>query len=212
MTYIENIFICLTAPMIVGIICAGRKYSRAFIFVAAGYAMCLLAAYVNSFFAKMYGTDVMTAAIEIAPVVEEIMKLLPLLFYLVIFQPQQRDARLAIITIGASFATFENACYLTENGASNIYYLLIRGFGAGAMHIICATIVGYGLIYVWKYPWLKIAGTFGLLCAAITYHAIYNLFVSVGGAVQIFGYIFPIVTAISGIVLGKAIRHFMKKT
>lgn len=32
------------------------------------------------------------------------------------------------IAIAAGFATFENACYLTENGAANFSFLLIRGF------------------------------------------------------------------------------------
>ncbi|MEG0803873.1 MAG: PrsW family glutamic-type intramembrane protease [Pygmaiobacter sp.] len=206
MTYIENIFICLAAPMLVGAICAGKKQCRAFIFVVAGYAACLLSAYVNSFFARLYGADLVSAAVEIAPVVEEILKLLPLLFYIFVFEPNEKAAQMAIFTIGASFATFENACYLTERGAAEFFHLLIRGFGAGAMHIICGVIIGYGLIYVWKHPWLKLVGTFGLLCAAITYHAIFNLLISEGGAVQTLGYLFPIVTAGIGIVTIKLLR------
>lgn len=38
----------------------------------------------------------------------------------------------------ASFATFENVCYLTQNGAGQFVYLLIRGFGTGAMHTSAA--------------------------------------------------------------------------
>ncbi|MEG2200094.1 MAG: PrsW family intramembrane metalloprotease, partial [Anaerovorax sp.] len=90
MTYIENIFICLTAPMLMGAICAGRKNCRAFVFVVVGYASCLLSAYVNSFFARLCGADMISAAVEIAPVVEEILKLLPLLFYILIFQPGEK--------------------------------------------------------------------------------------------------------------------------
>ncbi|MEG0321303.1 MAG: PrsW family glutamic-type intramembrane protease, partial [Oscillospiraceae bacterium] len=194
MTYIENIFICLTAPMLVGAICAGKKHCRAFVFVAAGYAACLLSAYINSFFARFYGADLVSAAVEIAPVVEEVMKLLPLLFYIFVFEPGGKATQMAIFTIGASFSTFENVCYLTEHGAAEISYLLMRGFGAGAMHILCSGIIGYGLLYIWKYPWLKTAGTLGLLCAAITYHAIFNLMVSAGGALQTIGYLFPVVT------------------
>ncbi|MEG1496685.1 MAG: PrsW family glutamic-type intramembrane protease [Clostridiales bacterium] len=201
MTYIESVFICLTAPMLVGAICAGRKYCRAFVFVIAGYVACLLAAYINSFFARFYGADIVAAAVEIAPVVEEILKLLPLVFYILIFEPKTKDAQMAIFTIAASFATFENACYLTEHGATQVLHLLMRGFGAGAMHIICGVLIGYGLIFIWKYPWLKLAGTFGLLCAAITYHAIFNLLVSAGGAMQTLGYLFPIVTVTIGIII-----------
>ena len=42
----------------------------------------------------------------------------------------------------ASFATFENVCYLTQNGAGQFVYLLIRGFGTGAMHIVCGSVYG----------------------------------------------------------------------
>ncbi|MEG1684017.1 MAG: PrsW family glutamic-type intramembrane protease, partial [Oscillospiraceae bacterium] len=157
-------------------------------------------AYINSFFARLYGADMVAAAVEIAPVVEEILKLLPLLFYLFVFEPSGKAAQMAIFTIGASFSTFENVCYLTEHGAAEISHLLMRGFGAGAMHILCGVIIGYGLLYVWKYPWLKLAGTLGLLCAAITYHAIFNLLVSAGGTLQTIGYLFPIVTVCVGLL------------
>ncbi|MEG0900238.1 MAG: PrsW family glutamic-type intramembrane protease [Oscillospiraceae bacterium] len=206
MTYIENIFICLTAPLLVGTLFAGTRYRRSLLLISAGYAVCLLAAYINSFFARLYGADMVTAAVEIAPVVEEVIKLLPFLFYLLIFEPEQKDVRMAIITIGASFATFENVCYLTENGASHLTYMLIRGFGTGAMHIICGVIVGYGLLYVWKRPWLKLAGTLGLLCAAITYHGIYNLLVSAGGIIQTIGYCFPIATVVIALIVGKKLH------
>ncbi|MEG1459067.1 MAG: PrsW family glutamic-type intramembrane protease [Acetivibrio sp.] len=206
MTYIENIFICLAAPLLVGTLFAGARYRRSLLLFSVGYGVCLLSAYVNSFFAGLYGADMVTAAVEIAPVVEEIMKLLPFLFYLLIFEPEQKDVRMAIITIGASFATFENVCYLTENGASQLTYLLIRGFGTGSMHIICGVIVGYGLLYVWKRPWLKFAGTLGLLCAAITYHGIYNLLVSGGDIIQTIGYCFPIATVVVALTVGKVLH------
>ncbi|MEG1584809.1 MAG: PrsW family intramembrane metalloprotease, partial [Anaerovorax sp.] len=60
-------------------------------------------------------------------------------------------------------------------------------------------------LYIWKYPWLKLAGTFGLLCAAITYHAIFNLLVSAGGSLQTLGYLFPIVTVIIGLIIRKLV-------
>ncbi|MEG2394669.1 MAG: PrsW family intramembrane metalloprotease, partial [Ruthenibacterium sp.] len=68
--------------------------------MGAGYAACLLSAYINSFFARLYGVDMISAAVEIAPVVEEILKLLPLLFYLFVFEPDIKSAQMAIFTIG----------------------------------------------------------------------------------------------------------------
>jgi len=112
----------------------------------------------------------------------EIMKLLPLLFYLAVFEPDAERFRLAAIVVAASFATFENVCYLTQNGAGQFVYLLIRGFGTGAMHVVCGSVYGRVLRPVWGSRPLRAACLFGLLCVAIIYHAIYNLLVSVGGS------------------------------
>ncbi|MEG0615655.1 MAG: hypothetical protein RR540_07855 [Oscillospiraceae bacterium] len=70
MTYIENIFVCLTAPILVAALFAGTRYRRSLLLITVGYVSCLASAYINSFFAGIYGADLVTAAVEIAPVVE----------------------------------------------------------------------------------------------------------------------------------------------
>lgn len=194
MTYVENIFVCVAAPLLIAMIFMGRKYGRFFLLVFAGMGACLLSAYINTFFARLYDADLMNAATQIAPVVEEVMKLLPLLFYLLIFNPESEKISSSVLTIAVSFATFENIVYLTQSGAENLTYLLIRGFGTGAMHIVCGVIICYGLVYVWKRDWLRIAGTAGLLGASITFHATYNLLVAHGGVTQYIAYALPLVS------------------
>ena len=119
------------------------------------------------------------------------MKLLPLLFYILIFEPKVQDLPEAAIALAVGFATFENACYLTENGAENFMFLLIRGVSAGALHILCGILIGFGLSYVFRRRWLAFTGTMGLLGACIAFHAIYNLLISGEGGWQIAGYLFP---------------------
>lgn len=206
MTYIENIFICIAAPLLIAMLCAGKRIRPAYLFFLAGMGMCLLSAYINTFFARLYGVTAVDAMVQIAPVIEETMKLLPLLFFLLIFEPTQQEARSAVLLVAAGFATFENAYYLIENGASQLLFLFVRGFGTGAMHIVCGAIVGYGLFYVWERPWLKAVGTLGLLCVAIIYHAIYNLLLSVGGAAQTIGPHIPVLTVLLGIGFNKLLR------
>lgn len=196
MTYIENVFVCIAGPLLLASLYMGKKYHRFFIFYMAGMGACLLSAYINTFFAKLYGADFISATTQIAPVVEEVMKLLPLLFYLLVFEPKSDKINIAVLIVATSFATFENICYLIENGASQISFILVRGFGTGAMHIVCGVIASYGLVYVWQHNWLKIAGTFGLLAAAINFHAIYNLLIAHGGRTQYIAYALPIFTMI----------------
>ena len=191
MTYIENVLVCMVAPLLVALLLLRRKQRPLLLFCLAGMGMCLLAAYLNTFFAQLYAADALNAAAQIAPVVEEIVKLLPLLFYLALFEPDAERFRLAAIVVAASFATFENVCYLTQNGAGQFVYLLIRGFGTGAMHIVCGSVYGRVLRPVWGSRPLRAACLFGLLCVAIIYHAIYNLLVSVGGTAQLLAYATP---------------------
>ena len=89
-------------------------------------------------------------------------------------------------------------CYLIQNGADRFSFIFFRGFGTGAMHVLCGLIVGGGLAYAWQRTWLKIAGTCGLLGAAITLHAIYNLLIAYGGAAQYIAYALPVLLVAAG--------------
>ena len=99
-------------------------------------------------------------------------------------------------TVALAFATFENVCYLIQNGADRFSFIFFRGFGTGAMHVLWCLIVGGGLAYAWRRTWLNIAGTCGLLGAAITFHATYNLLIAYGGAAQYIAYALPVLLEI----------------
>ncbi len=196
MIYVENIYVCMLAPLFVASFCSDKEHRKSLIFVMCGMTACLLSAYVNFFLAQMYQTTITNATVEIAPLVEEGMKLLPVLFYLLVFEPKNKNILGAILMVAVGFATFENICYLVEHGAKDLNYLLMRGFGTGAMHIVCGAIVGYGLLFTWKHRWLHILGAFGVFCIAVTYHGEYNLLVSGGTIGQIIGLCMPVVTII----------------
>ena len=206
MTYIENVFVCVAAPLLVAALSMGKKHLRFFLFAFAGMGACLLSAYVNTFFATLYGASAFNATAEIAPMVEEVM-MLPLLFYLLVFEPEREYIKSAVLTIAAGFATFENICYLIQHGAGELGFLLIRGFGTGAMHIACGAIIGSGMLYVWRRGWLTAAGTCGLLGAAVIFHAIYNLLIAYGGWVQYVAYALPILAVLTGKVLASLLKH-----
>ena len=191
MTYIENVFLCLALPLILSLFFTVGRTRRFTLFVTVGMAVCMLSAYVSSFFMGQYGTDATVAAIEITPVCEEIMKLLPLLFYLLIFEPKPIELPSVAIAIGVGYATFENVCYLTENGAANFTFMLIRGISAGALHILCGILSGFGISYVFRRHWLAITGTVGILGTCTGLHAIYNLLITASGAWKTAGYLLP---------------------
>ena len=201
MTFIENIFVCLALPLILSLLFT-RGRARSFpLFVVAGMSVCLLSAYVSSFFMGYCGADARVAVIEITPVCEEILKLLPLLCYLLFFEPKPRELPGAALAIAVGFATFENVCYLTENGAEDLAFLLIRGISAGALHILCGVLSGYGIAYVFRRRWLALTGTVGILGACIGFHGIYNLLITAQGVWKTAGYLFPSVLLVCLLVL-----------
>lgn len=192
MNYIENTYICLAAPMLIAILSLRKEGRRSLIFVLAGMTACLLSAYVSAFIAGVMDLELTAAAYEISPAVEEIMKALPVLFYLLVYEPDKRSAVTCTLMLAVGFATFENICFLTAYGSADLLRLLIRGFGTGAMHVVCGMAVALGLFFLWEQVWLQVVGGFALLCFVITFHAIFNLFVSQTGAVFWVGSAIPL--------------------
>ena len=196
MNYIENIYICLAAPLTIAILCSRGTARKLLWFFLGGMTVCLLSSYISTFLAAQSGMDRITAALTVAPPAEEFMKFFPVLFYLLVFEPEKEDVSGCALMIAAGFATFENVCYLLQNGADRILHLVIRGFGTGAMHVVCAFIMAAGILRLWEAVWLRAAGTVALLAVAITYHGVYNILVSQSGALALIGYLIPLFTTI----------------
>ena len=201
MNYIENTYVCLAAPLLLAILCLRKDARRLLIFLLAGMTACLCSAYVSAYLAGVTGTEAITASYEIVPVVEEAIKFLPLLFYLLVFEPEMKNAISGALLISVGFATFENVCFLTSYGTADLLRLLIRGFGTGAMHVVCGMVVAVGLFFLWERLWLRAVGTFALLCFVITFHAIFNIFVNQSGMVFWIGSAFPLMLMLAYLVL-----------
>lgn len=201
MTYIENIFVLLAAPVVA---CLVLLSGRSRIMVSAllsGMVACLFSSYLSAFFAQWVGADPVGAAVEVAPVVEETLKLLPLLFFLLVFEPIPEIAELVTVFIAVGFATMESGFYIAEFSVSSPLYLALRGLSAAMMHLTCGVIMAYGLLHVWKRPWFKIAGTFGMLSLVIVYHGLYNLLIAAGSSAQVVAVFFPLVTLATAVAL-----------
>lgn len=188
----ENTFVCLAAPLLLAILCLRGEGRRGLIFLLAGMTACLLSAYISAFLASVWDTDLTTASHAIAPAVEESMKALPLLFYLLVFEPEKKSAVSGALLVAVGFATFENVCFLTSFGTGELVRLAVRGFGAGAMHVVCGMTVALGLSFLWDQVWLRMVGGFGLMCSVITFHAVFNVFVSQTGPVFWIGNAIPL--------------------
>lgn len=203
---IENIFICLAAPFLIAALGTNAGNRKNYLFIVLGFVCCIISAYLNTFFSVLYNAQDTSAVLEISPVIEETVKLIPLLFGLIVFELQPKEGGNIIFNIAVGFATFENVCYLLENGTGNLFYLFVRGFSSGAMHITCAFIIGYGLRVFRRPAALRAAGIFGLLCVAITFHATFNMLMKTGGIIKQLGYAIPIASCIILLLLKAPFR------
>ena len=203
MSYVENIFVCLAAPLLIAAFCMRGKGRRLLLFLLAGMTVCLLSSYISTFLAAVQGMDRLSASLELTPIIEELMKFLPVLFFLLVFEPERHEITDSILMTALGFATFENTCYLTNNGADKLLHLLIRGFSTGAMHVVCSFLLAVGLLYLWNRVWLRVAGTIGLLVVAMTFHGIFNILVSQTGPAAVTGYLIPLLTLTLSLFFGR---------
>ena len=195
MIYAENILICIAFPLIVTLFFLTKSARRFVSSFLVGMVVCLISAYINGFIDMILEFPSADMPVFISPMIEEIMKLLPLLFYFLIFSPGEKDFLIAAIGLGAGFATFENCCYILTSGANKLPYIMIRGLAVGVMHIVCIIFVSIGLIILRRFKTVSVAGIVGALALSMTFHALYNLLVSEPGITSYLGYALPLLSA-----------------
>ncbi len=196
MIYAENILLCIAVPLIVSLLFVRgevRRYLAAFLL---GMLVCLLAAYISGFLNLVTGMGENETAIFVSPMVEELMKLLPLLFFLVLLTPEDRTLAMLAVAIGAGFATFENCCYLLATGSESLTFTLVRGLAVGVMHIACMLAITLSLIMVRRHRVFTFSTVVGSLSLSVVFHALYNLLVSVPGLPSSVGYALPLMMAL----------------
>lgn len=195
MSSVDNVFICLVAPMLLTLLLIKGQARRFNFFFIIGMTTCIIAGYSNNFLFSLFSYSSADASIYISPISEEILKALPILIYVIGFKPEKNDIISAALALGVGFATLENCYYITVFGSTDIFFILVRGFASGIMHAICTATIGFGMTYAYHEKKLDYIMTFGLLSTAITYHSIYNMLVSENGGIRNIGCLLPIITA-----------------
>lgn len=170
--------------------------SRALLgFLLAGIFTCLFAGEINGLIRNGTGLPLRFLTVNITPVVEELLKAIPILFIAFLYRPKRQFLLEASIAVGVGFATMENTCLLfTASSALSAGTILARGFGAGMMHGVSTLAVGYSMTVVSSDRKLSYTGTVAALSAAIIYHSIYNIMVQ--SVYPLLGILLPIATYI----------------
>ncbi|MBO4697363.1 MAG: PrsW family intramembrane metalloprotease [Lachnospiraceae bacterium] len=192
MVYSENILICIAVPLVIAILFTA-KGTRSFLFsFVMGMVTCLISAYISGFLRFVMNVETEEMAVFYSPLIEEALKLLPLLFYMFVFIPDSSKLYTAALGIGLGFATFENCCYILSSTSPGLGYVLIRGMAVGIMHLVCALFLAIGLDMAKRLRGVMVPGLFGALTLSAGFHGLYNLLVSEPGIPAIIGYLLPI--------------------
>ena len=191
MIYSENVLICLTIPLLITVLFlrdTPRKVIEAFIL---GMIICLVSGYISGFAKIASGMSAEDTAIYVSPMIEETMKLLPVLFTMYVLEDGDSELFLTSVASGAGFATFENICYLLSGSETRLSFVLIRGFAVGTMHIASMILLAATIIVERRYDAVSLPALAGALAMSSTLHGLYNLLVSEPGLFSAIGYAMP---------------------
>ena len=193
LTYIS--FIAITVSLALMLPLMEKKLRRLVVFMIAGIFSCLFVSELNNILLGAFHNDIFFVTTTLTPVTEEIVKMLPILFFAIMASDDRSTLIPLSFAVGVGFALLENVVILTQNVVNvTILWALVRGFGSGLVHGICTVMVGWGISYIKKRRKFFYCGTFALLSAAIIYHAIYNLLVQ--SQYRYVGILLPIITYI----------------
>lgn len=197
MVYI--VLICFAAPLLPLLPLLTGSARRIVAFTLVGAVVATSAAEVNGALYGTLGIGADVVSLDAAPILEEVMKALPVLLFALLGSDRREDVLPVAMATGIGFAILENSYLLVSQllssgaGAISLSWALIRGFSTSLSHGICTAAVGYGITYVHRRRKLFYTGTFALLAAAITFHATFNLLVRGTTALSWAGLAMPVV-------------------
>ena len=193
------LFICIAVPMLLMLLLLKGRSKLLLGFMLIGITVCLFISEVNSLLLPVLKTDMSYVTTVITPITEELAKMIPILFFALVFEDKRETLFMIALALGIGFGLFENTVILVQNiEVVSIPWALIRGFATALMHGICTLCVGLGISFVKKRKKLFWSGLFALLTLAAVYHGIFNMLQLENKYV---GAVIPIVTYIPLIVV-----------
>lgn len=171
-------FICLITPLSMMMFVFKDGNRKILTFLLVGIVSCLISSYADEFVFQEYNLERYYLTINITPIIEELLKAIPIILFVFIKHPKQKELLECSIALGIGFATLENFCIMYAAGPSiSITFAVFRGIGTGLMHGVCSLMVGYALSYVNTNKTIVLSGSVAALSTAIIFHSVYNILV-----------------------------------
>ena len=126
MIYSENILLCIAIPLLLAAFFT-RGQTRSFVTaLLLGMVTCLLSSYISGYFTLLGELTPKDSALYISPIVEEIMKSLPLLFCMLVFRPGELELSVFGIGLGIGFAM---QGLISSDGTTVLYGAILSNTG-----------------------------------------------------------------------------------
>lgn len=140
---------------------------------------------------------------DVAPIVEETLKALPLFLFLNRKDTNKNLLIYCAMASGIGFSIQETLYYFnyltTSVGISTLLPILLRTVTTCLMHGMSTAILGYGLTVTYKYKTIRIPLMLGLIALSATIHSLYN--VLIGTHLAVIALLMPAVLYFFGLVL-----------
>jgi len=199
------LFIALMGPLGMMLFVFKGDSRTVLLFLMVGIVACLFAGTVNGLILNCLCKDAYYLTLNVTPLVEEIVKGVPVLFFAFSFRPKRQLLLECAVAVGVGFALMENTYILGSGTDISLLLAVVRGFGAGMMHGICTYCVGYGISFIRTKRKLFYTGTVTLLSVAIVYHAIYNTLIQ--SRYSFAGLLLPVASLIPVALSARRKRH-----
>lgn len=207
MISVEHIFIAIASPLFVFCFLSNKNDRRYLISLLIGFSVAFLSGYVNTYFTILFNATKSEAVLNITPIIEELMKMFPVLFFAESFAKDKSQILSLSIGVGLGFAIFENCSYLVTFGAESLILAIVRGFATGVLHPLCALIVSLGIVAIFQRRKFAVLNFLGLLCIAIMLHGTLNLLLNTSEKFfNYLGCLIPLALTIIFIILNNILK------
>jgi len=199
---LEAIFLGTIIPLIFLIIVLKGENRLMMVFFSWGLIAFVMSLSVNNMIVKHFGFSTSQLAVTWAPVLEELFKALPLVYFLRKSTPTNQPVIYFAMAAGIGFSIQENFLYLLHHPGGNgspLFYIVIRSITTCLMHGIATAIIGYGISLIRRIKMMTLPLLFGLFSLSVTLHALFNLYIN--SALKPLGLILPIMIYIVGVLV-----------
>jgi len=178
---IEAVYFGNLIPLIFLIVVIKGEYRKLLLFFTWGLTSAILIYAINLLIDRFFPVDETVFIIQLIPFMEELIKILPILFLL---KNKRAVYKFNIIRFamaaGIGFSILENYLYLSmlpmSPAGGTILFIILRSTTACLLHGATSSLIGFSLQLMHNYSFFSFSLFIGTYLLSGTIHSLYNFF------------------------------------